>query len=87
MSSVVKDSRGSLEILSHDSLGDSELVFFSKILGRMMDIWEMAGESFNDFKYLTLFGRDPFILMVLVFCSGTCIFKGKTGGTALKVCG
>ena len=53
----------------------------------MMDIWdEIAGESFNGFKYSKLFGRDPFKLMVLVFFwGGTCIFKGKTGETTMNI--
>jgi len=49
--------------------------------GRMMDIWdEIAGESFNGFKYSKLFGRDPFKLMVLVFFGGDLYFQGQNWG-------
>ena len=47
----------------------------------MMDIWdEIAGESFNGFKYSKLFGRDPFKLMVLVLFWGGLVFsRAKLG--------
>ena len=52
----------------------------------MMDIWdEIAGESFNGFKYSKLFGRDPFKLMVLVFFGGDLYFQRQNWGNNYEI--